>query len=147
MSSARTLLGFDYGKKRIGIAVGQELTATATPVETLNCSDDEPDWAGISRLIQTWRPQALVVGLPLNMDGTEHTITQAARDFGDQLQQRFQLPVYWIDERLSSIEAEQRIPPRAKQTTQWRRRHKGDVDKVAAQLILQTWLAHHNRDS
>ena len=105
MSTARTLLGFDYGKKRIGVAVGQKLTATATPAETLHSSNDQPDWAGIARLIETWRPQALVVGLPLHMDGTEHALTEAAREFGRALEQRFDLPVHLIDERLTSIEA------------------------------------------
>ena len=139
MSTARTLLGFDYGKKRIGVAVGQELTATASPAETLHCRGDQPDWAGITRLIDTWRPQALIVGLPLNMDGTEHELTEAARWFGQELDQRYGLPVYWIDERLTTIEATHLLAGTAKNA---RRRH-ADIDKVAAQLILETWLAQN----
>lgn len=139
MSTARTLLGFDYGKKRIGVAVGQSLTATATPAETLLCHADQPDWAGIARLIETWRPHALVVGLPLNMDGTEHELTEAARTFGQELEHRYGLPVHWIDERLTSIEAGHLLAG----TTRNARRRKADIDKVAAQLILETWLGQN----
>jgi len=139
MSTARTLLGFDYGKKRIGVAVGQKLTATATPAETLHSSNDQPDWAGIARLIETWRPQALVVGLPLHMDGTEHALTEAAREFGRELEQRFDLPVHLIDERLTSVEAGHLLAG----TTKNARRRKADIDKVAAQLILETWLGQN----
>ena len=139
MSTARPLLGFDYGKKRIGVAVGQKLTATATPAETLHSSNDQPDWAGIARLIETWRPQALVVGLPLHMDGTEHALTEAAREFGRELEQRFDLPVHLIDERLTSIEAGHLLAG----TTKNARRRKADIDKVAAQLILETWLSQN----
>lgn len=140
MSTARTLLGFDYGKKRIGVAVGQALTATATPAETLRSHGDQPDWTGIARLIETWRPHALIVGLPLNMDGTEHELTEAARQFGRELEQRYGLPVHWIDERLTSIEASHILAGAAKNA----RRRKTDIDKVAAQLILETWLAQQN---
>ena len=141
MNAARTLLGFDYGKKRIGVAVGQALTATATPAETLHCRNDQPDWTGIARLIDTWRPHALIVGLPLNMDGTEHELTEAARWFGRELEQRFALPVHWIDERLTSIEAGHLLAGATKSA----RRRKADIDMVAAQLILETWLAQQNR--
>jgi putative Holliday junction resolvase len=139
MTRARTLLGFDYGKKRIGVAVGQALTATATPAETLHSRADQPDWVGIARLIDTWHPQALIVGLPLNMDGTEQELTKAARWFGGELQQRYGLPVHWIDERLTTIEAGRYLAGTAKNA----RRRKADVDKVAAQLILETWLAQN----
>lgn len=141
MTTARTLLGFDYGKKRIGIAVGQELTGTASPLATVTSVGMDPDWTAISRHVDTWHPDALVVGLPLHMDGTEHDLTAAARRFGEQLRQRFQLPVYWIDERLSSLEAEQILAAGPKAAGRSPQRRKTDIDKVAAQLILQTWLA------
>lgn len=144
MTRARVLLGFDYGKRRIGIAVGQELTATATPAETVRCTAEGPDWASISRLIKTWQPGALVVGLPRNMDGTEHDLADEARRFGGQLHERYGLPVHWIDERLSSIEAEHRLAAEGARPRRHARRHKDDVDKVAAQIILQTWLAQHH---
>lgn len=144
MSAARVLLGFDYGKRRIGIAVGQELTATATPAATIRSNNEEPDWDAISRLIDTWRPQALVVGLPRNMDGSEHELAEASRRFGHQLHDRYHLPVYWVDERLSSVEAEHVLAGRYKTAQRQSRRHRDDVDKIAAQIILQTWLGQRH---
>lgn len=128
----QTLLAFDYGKKRIGVAVGQTLTATASPLETVPVMRSAPDWDAISRLIETWRPDALVVGDPLNMDGSEQTLTRDARRFGRQLRGRFHLPVHAADERLSTVEARSRLAEH------------GRLDRedhpVAAQIILETWL-------
>lgn len=143
MSVARVLLGFDYGKRRIGIAVGQGLTGTATPVETVHATGEGPDWLAIARLIEIWQPGALVVGLPRNMDGSEHDLADAARAFGNELHDRFRLPVYWIDERLSSMEAEHMLAEQAPYPRRLAERHKDDVDKVAAQVILQTWLTQN----
>ncbi|MGM0594298.1 MAG: Holliday junction resolvase RuvX [Pseudomonadota bacterium] len=131
---ARVLLGFDFGIKRIGVAVGQELTGTARALETLSSPDGGPDWAGISRLIEQWRPHALVVGLPLNADGSEHEITHLARRFGNRLKGRYNLPVYTMDERLSSVEAERLLLE-----TQGGF-EKPEVDRLAAQIILESWL-------
>lgn len=129
----RTLLGFDFGTKRIGVAVGQELTGTATALATLNNRDGAPDWAAISRLIEEWHPNALVVGLPLNLDGSESESTRLARRFGNRLAGRYNLPVFTADERLSSSEAEAYLAEAG-------RYDKSDIDKLAAQLILQGWL-------
>ncbi|MCZ6719787.1 MAG: Holliday junction resolvase RuvX [Gammaproteobacteria bacterium] len=131
---SKTLLGFDYGEKHIGVAVGQTLTATASPLETVQVKNRQPDWDTISRLIETWKPDALIVGLPLNMDGTPQAMTRAAERFMRQLQGRYPLPVQPVDERLSTIEAVDRSKS-ARQT----------VDAIAAQVILETWLAL-NRD-
>ena len=131
--SLKTLICFDYGEKRIGIAVGQTLTATATPVDTILVKQGKPDWHKISKLIEHWQPEALVVGQPLHLDGTRQWITDLAEKFGRQLQGRYHLPVHYADERLSSFEARRRL----KQVT--------DLDPVAAQVILETWLAEHNR--
>lgn len=141
MTAPGTLLGFDFGLKRIGIAVGQGLTRTATPLATLRAMDGEPDWAAVTAVIETWRPQALIVGLPRNMDGGEHALAAAARGFGRRLEQRYGLPVHWIDERLSSREAEQQLA--ASGRPRRLKGRKGDIDKVAAQIILQTWLSQH----
>jgi len=130
----RVLLGFDFGSKRIGVAVGQELTGTATAVETLSSPDGGPDWAGITRLIEQWQPDALVVGLPFNLDGSEHETTRLARRFGNRLAGRYNLPVFTIDERLSSVEAERILGEQG-------RFDKEEVDKLAAQIILESWLA------
>jgi putative holliday junction resolvase len=131
---AKVLLGFDFGSKRIGVAVGQELTRTATALETLNSRDGGPDWDGISRLINEWQPDALVVGLPFNLDGSEHETTRLARRFGNRLTGRYNLPVFTIDERLSSVEAERILEEQG-------RFDKEEVDKLAAQIILESWLA------
>lgn len=137
--SSRTLLGFDFGTKRIGVAVGQELTCSARALITLNSRDGAPDWEAISRLIAEWQPAALVVGLPLNLDGSDHEITRLARRFGNRLRGRYNLPVYTIDERLSSAEAEALLAAQG-------RYEKEDVDKVAAQIILQSWLEQQSSD-
>jgi putative Holliday junction resolvase len=130
------LLGFDFGMKRIGYAVGQTVTQTARPLGVLKAELGTPQWEAVAALVKTWHPDAFVVGIPLNMDGTEQLLTQKARHFADTLQQRFKLPVYGMDERLTSVEAKARLFEsggyKLLQTT--------SVDSVAAQLILQNWL-------
>ena len=142
-SPPRTLLAFDYGTKRIGVAVGQELTRTATPITTLNNTATSIDWNAIDQLVSEWRPNAMVVGLPLNADGSEHAISRAAKQFGNQLQARYNLPVYWIDERLTSIEAESMIAASRtgrKSKLKDQTKAKAEVDKTAAKLILESWF-------
>ena len=130
----QVLLCFDYGEKRIGVAVGQTITGTASPLETVNMIKKKPDWESITRLINTWQPVSLVVGVPLTMQGARQEMTEAASRFIRQLNGRYHLPVYGIDERLSSYEAKQRLG------SSW------NVDPVAAQAILETWLSE-NRDN
>ena len=142
-TAPRTLLAFDYGTKRIGVAVGQELTRTATPLITLNNSANTIDWHAVDQLVSEWRPNAFVVGLPLNADGSEHAISQAAKQFGNQLQARYNLPIYWIDERLTSMEAESMIATShvgKKSKPKDRNKMKAEVDKTAAKLILESWF-------
>jgi putative Holliday junction resolvase len=131
-NDALPVLGFDYGARRIGVAVGQPLTHTATPLETVRVTGAQPDWTAISRIIETWRPNALVVGVPFNLDGSEHAMTRAARRFGRELHGRYKLPVHTVDERLSSHEAHGLHPVK--------HRSKQDIDSLAAQVILHTWL-------
>ncbi len=138
MSQYRTLLGFDYGSKRIGVAVGQELTRTAQGLRTLHNNQSGPDWPAISELIQEWQPDLLVVGMPHNMDDTPHSLAPLIEDFGKQLQQRYNLPVVWVDERLSSLEAEARLA--GSDRSRSHKRDKANIDKLAAAIILQTWL-------
>lgn len=135
-SAPRTLLAFDYGRRRIGVAVGQELTGSATALETLPARDGQPDWDSVTRLIKEWQPNACVIGLPVNMDGTEHELAPLVRRFGNRLHGRYNLPIYFIDERLSSHEAEQRL--REGQTRG--RVRKEDIDREAARLILLSFL-------
>lgn len=129
---AETLLAFDYGEKNIGVAVGQTLTGTANPLETIRVSASSPDWDAISRIVMTWQPDALVVGLPLNMDGTEQKVSRRARRFGNQLLGRYRLPVHLVDERLTTREARDRLASEG--------RAGRDDHPVAAQIILESWL-------
>ncbi len=129
-----TLLGFDYGARRIGVAVGQKLTHSATPLVTLATRDGKPDWEAITRLIKQWQPGALVVGVPLDGDAA-HPVARAARRFSMQLKQRYGLPVHTVDERLST-HAAQRMAEKNKR----RGGRRPAVDHIAAQVILQTWL-------
>ena len=125
----QTLLGFDFGRQRIGVATGQTITGTATALVTLESRNGRPDWDGISDLIGSWQPDALVVGLPLHADGSDSDITTAARRFMRQLEGRYHLPVCGMDERLSSHTA----------TGSGNARRRG-MDAAAARIILQDWL-------
>ncbi len=129
---AETLLAFDYGEKHIGVAVGQTLTDTANPLETVRVTRSSPDWNAISRIVKTWQPDALVVGLPFNMDGSEQNVTQRARRFGNQLLGRYQLPVHLVDERLTTREARDRLVSTGRAVS--------NDHPVAAQIILESWL-------
>lgn len=131
MSTPQTLLGFDYGEKRTGVAVGQSLTRTATGLTTLHSKQQKIDWPAIEALIKEWQPNALVVGIPVHMDGTEQPMTLAARKFSRQLHGRFQLPVFEAEERLTSDEAEQSLGNNP---------DKAAIDQEAARIILQSWL-------
>ncbi|MGB5261057.1 MAG: Holliday junction resolvase RuvX [Gammaproteobacteria bacterium] len=128
----QTLLGFDYGEKRIGIAVGQGVTRTANALCTLTARDGLPDWEQISGLVEEWRPAALIVGLPRHADGSDSAITRAARAFAQQLEGRYRLPVHLMDERLSS--------QAAADLQQQEKPGKGGLDAIAARIILQDWL-------
>ena len=130
-----TLLGFDYGTKKIGIAVGQTITATASPLTTLLAKQDKPNWDEISKLITTWQPEALVVGMPLDLDDTETETVPRAQRFARQLEGRYHLPVHMADEKLTSMVALQEL--------KGKKRHYGDADAIAAKLILETWLSEH----
>ena len=132
----KIVLGFDFGMKRIGVAVGQAITKSARPLITLKANQGIPQWEVLNKLIKTWQPDALVVGIPLNMDGTEQPLTQAAYAFSNELQQRYELPVYGMDERLSTKDARERLFNQGG----YKALQKGQVDSVAAQLILQNWL-------
>ena len=135
---ARTLLGFDFGTRRIGVAVGQEITHTAKGLTTISNINHEPDWSAIDKLVKQWQPQLLVVGMPHHLDDRPHELVPLVQSFGDKLKTRYQLPVAWIDEKLSSTEAETRIAERAR--PKQRRHDKAEIDKLAAELILQSWL-------
>ena len=128
-----TALAFDYGLGHIGCAIGQTLGATARPLAFLKARDGQPDWDAVARLIAEWQPDTLLVGLPLNMDGSESDFCLRARKFARRLHGRFGLPVAMIDERLSSREAKARGGHRDSY-------RKNPVDDLAAQVILESWL-------
>lgn len=130
------LLGFDFGTKKIGVAVGQTITRSARPLDIIKASNGVPQWEAMDKLIKTWQPDALIVGIPLNMDGTEQPITQVAKRFEDSLRERYQLPVFGIDERLTTREARNYLFDEGG----YKALQAGQVDSVAAQLILQNWL-------
>jgi len=130
-----TLLGFDYGTKKIGVATGQTVTATATPLTTLLAKQHKPDWDKISELIETWQPEALVVGMPRDLDDTGTEIAPRAQRFARQLEGRYHLPVHMADEKLTSMVALQEL--------RGKRIQYGDADAFAAKLILETWLSEH----
>ena len=132
-AETKTLIAFDFGEKRIGIAVGQTVTRTATPLETVPVRRAKPDWDAIDRLIDAWKPDAFVVGLPLNMDGTEQPVTALARRFANRLHGRSGLPVHLADERLSTREAWVRLIESGSR--------RDEPDPIAAQVILEGWFA------
>lgn len=137
-------LGFDYGTRQIGVAVGQSLTGSAEPLRELRARDGVPDWEQIARLISEWRPDALVVGLPLNMDGSPSEMSARAEKFARRLQGRFGLPVHCIDERLSTFEAKQSLRDGGRTPTSYR---DNPVDSLAAVLLLQTWLGNLSEET
>lgn len=130
---ADLFLAFDFGTQRIGVAVGQRITSTARALEELPNRAGQPDWEGIARLIETWKPSALIVGLPLRMDGGEQDMTHAANRFGRQLEGRYHLPVHTADERLTTRAARDLLAERGHRQPDY-------VDALAAKLILETWM-------
>jgi putative holliday junction resolvase len=136
-TSISTILGFDFGLRRIGVAIGQKFTGTASPVTTLLANDGIPDWSEIKKLINTWRPQALLVGIPLNMDDSISEMAKRAEAFAKSLEERFDFPVLRIDERLSTFEAKNEFM-RVRGQTGMKKGQK--VDAFAAVLLIENWL-------
>ena len=118
----KTILAFDFGEKRIGVAVGNSITKTSEALNIIQEKNQDEKFKAIEALIQEWQPQLLVVGLPTHPDGAEHEMTQKAKRFGNQLHGRFQKEVVWVDERYTSVSVQD------------------GNDALAAQLILQQYL-------
>lgn len=131
-----TVLGFDFGEQRIGVAVGEHLWATANPLTTIDNESNEVRFQVIAGLIQEWQPKLLIVGLPLSLDGTENNVTQLCKKFARRLNGRFNLPVMLIDERFSSAEASNLLSESGIKG----RAQKAVLDQVAAQTILQSYF-------
>lgn len=130
------LLGFDFGTHRIGVAVGQTLTCSATPLTTVHNRNDRPDWGALERIVAEWQPTGAILGLPLHMDEREAELAARVRRFARQLHGRFGLTTHLIDERLSTRAARERLAVAGA--------GRFGVDAVAAQLILETWLGERH---
>jgi putative holliday junction resolvase len=131
-----TVLAFDFGEKRIGVAVGETLLKVAHPLLIIDTELNDARFAQIAELIQEWRACLLVVGLPMHMDGEAHLLTNLCKKFAQRLEGRFNLPVVMQDERLSSHEAEQNLTAAGVKA----RKQKALIDAVAAQTILQSYF-------
>lgn len=130
-----TVLAFDFGTCHIGIAVGQTITGTSSPLSVLRAKDGQPVWPEVLQYINEWQPDLLIVGLPLNADGTESDFCLRARKFARRLKGRTGYDVAMVDERYSTIEAKLSSPSKNYRVA--------PVDATAAALILQSWLRHH----
>jgi putative Holliday junction resolvase len=136
----RTVMAFDFGLRQIGVAIGNCLLRTTQPLPIIRAKDGVPEWRALEALVDEWRPDLLVVGDPLNMDGTVSELCALAGKFARRLHGRLGLEVTMVDERLSSFEA--------KRTSREQGRHRGDfkrqpVDSLAAEIILQSWLTEY----
>ena len=132
------VISFDYGQRRIGVAVGQATTLTATPLEVV-ANSSQPDWPAIDRLVREWRPECFLVGLPLDSEANETEMSKLARSFGDELTRRYHKACHFHDERLSSRAADERFAS-MRAAGAARRKDAARLDSLAAQLILENWL-------
>nr|WP_136250366.1 Holliday junction resolvase RuvX [Ningiella ruwaisensis] len=133
----KSALAFDFGMKSIGVALGQVVTHTASPLPALKAKDGIPDWHTIDNLVKDWQPDIIVVGLPLNMDGSEQDITSNAKKFGRRLAHKYNLPVHYHDERLSTVEAKARLF----ELGGFKKLGKEKVDSVSACLIYESFVS------
>lgn len=140
------ILAFDFGERRIGVAVGNRLTGTAEPGGTITCRDGT-DWDALARVIDEWEPAQLVVGVPYNADGSESPMTARAQRFGRRLHGRFGLPVAQVDERFSSAAATSLLVAQRRDGSRRRRLQKEDIDTWAAREILVTYLAQADSEN
>lgn len=138
-ANATVVLGFDYGARRIGIAVGNRVTASARALEVVSNGANGPDFARIAALLREWRPDALLVGLPLTLDAGEQANSRSARAFADALHERHGLAVEMVDERLTSRAASARFAERRAGGSA-KRKHAAALDAIAAEIIVEQWL-------
>ncbi|QRN38838.1 Holliday junction resolvase RuvX [Pectobacterium carotovorum] len=134
--ASRTILAFDFGTKSIGVAIGQEITGTARALTSFKAQEGIPDWQKVEKLLSEWQPDLVVVGLPLNMDGTEQPLTARAQKFANRLHGRFGVAIELHDERLSTVEARADLFERGG----FKALDKGSVDAASAVIILESWF-------
>ncbi|HEU4625991.1 MAG TPA: Holliday junction resolvase RuvX [Steroidobacteraceae bacterium] len=141
VTSVQTILAFDFGLKRIGVASGDTLTGSAGPRAAIAVSSAGPDWSAIEREVRALQPHLLIVGAPYNADGSPGALASAASAFAAELARRFALPVKRVDERYSSLQASERLKAQRASGERRRRIRREDIDSAAAAIILERWLA------
>ena len=132
----RTIIGFDFGKKYIGVAVGQEITGSASPLGSIKANEGIPHWNSLASYLTEWQPDLIVVGLPLNMDGSEQQLTKDARKFGNRIAGRFGLKVEFQDERLTTADAKEQLFSRGG----YKNLKKDNIDAESARLIIESFF-------
>ena len=130
------VIGFDFGQKRIGVAVGNNISKTARALITIDSSSNNQKFEAIQKIIEEWQPISIVVGVPFNVDGSEHKVTNLSKKFAKQLEQKYSLPIHLIDERYTSIEASHEIKDKKIDL----KNKKLLIDQIAAKIILQSYL-------
>ncbi|MBD2822047.1 Holliday junction resolvase RuvX [Xenorhabdus sp. 42] len=135
----RTIIAFDFGTRSIGAAIGQEITGTARALSSFKANEGSPNWELIGKLLKEWQPDLVIVGLPLNMDGTEQPVTAQARKFANRIHGRFGVQVELHDERLTTVEARSHLFDHGG----YRALNKGHVDSASAVVILESWFEQH----
>ena len=140
-SRPKIVLAFDFGLRRIGVACGDTVSRTASALEAVLVNSKGPRWEAIDALMRDWQPDMAVVGLPYNVDGSDSSMTGAARGFAAELTRRYTMEVALVDERYSSLEAESRLKSARESGLRRRRVAKADVDAAAACVILERWFS------
>ncbi|NQY42912.1 MAG: Holliday junction resolvase RuvX [Legionellales bacterium] len=135
-----TAMSFDFGMKKIGVAIGQAITKSASPISQISAINGDPNWQELDKLIREWHPDVLVVGLPLNIDNTWQPITTHAKNFLKTLEDKYQLPTFYSDERLTTKSAKEEIFAKFG----YKGLKKYSVDSIAAVLILEQWMQEQN---
>ncbi len=137
----KIIIGFDFGLRHIGVAIGQSVTQTATPLATLTARDGVPDWSEVQEILEKWHPNDLVVGIPLHLDGTTQPMTFCARRFMNKLRTRFKIPTHAVDERLSTWEAKTRAPVKIIHHPSKAKAHVDEMHAYAAVVLIEQWMA------
>ncbi len=136
LKGPQTILGFDFGTKSIGVAIGQMVTGTASPLDALKARDGIPNWDQLQHIFDQWQPDIAVVGLPLNMDGSNQQVTFQAKKFANRLNARYRVKVETVDERLTTADARSQLF----EMGGFKKLDKGKVDSVSACLIVESWM-------
>jgi len=134
------IIAFDFGVKSIGVAVGQRITGTASPLAAIKADNGIPNWDSLDALFDEWQPSQVIVGFPTNMDGTDQPITARARKFSRRIHSKFKLPTSGHDERLTTVEAKERLF----ELGGYKKLSKGKIDSVSAVLILESWFEQNH---